>query len=152
VSKLKRLLCYESQHLSQSNEKSLVEFDYEKAVSNCLGTQSTFNHLDFEVDRRLTYKEHTSKLTVVEVAVEVVAVDLVALVVAVAVSVFICEGVAEVIIVVIVKAVARVVVVVVVVVVTLQNGYDENGWKVKTVEMVGWHQIASKRVSTSVPN
>jgi len=43
VSKLKRLLCYESQHQSQSNEKSLVQFDYEKAVSNYLGTQSTFN-------------------------------------------------------------------------------------------------------------
>ena len=42
VSKLKRLLCYESQHQSQSNEKSLVQFDYEKAVSNSLGTQSTF--------------------------------------------------------------------------------------------------------------
>ena len=33
----------ESQHQSQSNEKSLVQFDYEKAVSNYLGTQSTFN-------------------------------------------------------------------------------------------------------------
>jgi len=43
VSKLKRLLCYESQHQSQSTEKSLVQFDYEKAVSNYLGTQSTFN-------------------------------------------------------------------------------------------------------------
>ena len=43
MSKLKRLLYYESQHQSQSNEKSLVQFDYEKAVSNCLGTQSTFN-------------------------------------------------------------------------------------------------------------
>jgi len=43
VSKLKRLLCYESQHQRQSNEKSLVQFDYEKAVSNYLGTQSTFN-------------------------------------------------------------------------------------------------------------
>jgi len=43
VSKLKRLLCYESQHQSQRNEKSLVQFDYEKAVSNYLGTQSTFN-------------------------------------------------------------------------------------------------------------
>ena len=42
-SKLKRLLCYESQHQSQSNEKSLVQFDYEKAVSNYLGTQSTFS-------------------------------------------------------------------------------------------------------------
>jgi len=42
VSKLKRLLCYESQHQSQRNEKSLVQFDYEKAVSNYLGTQSTF--------------------------------------------------------------------------------------------------------------
>jgi len=42
VSKLKRLLCYESQHQSQSNEKSLVQFDYEKTVSNYLGTQSTF--------------------------------------------------------------------------------------------------------------
>ena len=31
-----------SQHQSQSNEKSLVQFDYEKAVSNYLGTQSTF--------------------------------------------------------------------------------------------------------------
>jgi len=45
VSKLKRLLCYESQHKSQSNEKSLVQFDYEKAVSNYSGTQSTFNWL-----------------------------------------------------------------------------------------------------------
>jgi len=45
VSKLKRLLCYESQHQSQSNEKSLVQFDYEKAVSNYFGTQSTFNGL-----------------------------------------------------------------------------------------------------------
>jgi len=43
VSKLKRLLCFESQHQSQSDEKSLVQFDYEKAVSNYLGTQSTFN-------------------------------------------------------------------------------------------------------------
>jgi len=43
ASKLKRLLCYESQHQSQRNEKSLVQFDYEKAVSNYLGTQSTFN-------------------------------------------------------------------------------------------------------------
>jgi len=42
VSKLKRLLCYESQHQSQRNEKSLVHFDYEKAVSNYSGTQSTF--------------------------------------------------------------------------------------------------------------
>jgi len=42
VSKLKRLLCYESQHKSQRNEKSLVQFDYEKAVMNYLGTQSTF--------------------------------------------------------------------------------------------------------------
>ena len=42
VSKLKRRLCYESQHQSQRNEKSLVQFDYEKAVSNYLGTQSTF--------------------------------------------------------------------------------------------------------------
>jgi len=31
------------QHQSPSNEKSLVQFDYEKAVSNYLGTQSTFN-------------------------------------------------------------------------------------------------------------
>jgi len=45
VSKLKRLLCYESQHQSQSNEKSFVQFDYEKAVSNYLGTQSTFKGL-----------------------------------------------------------------------------------------------------------
>jgi len=43
VSKLNRLLCYESQHKSQGNEKSLVQFEYEKAVSNYLGTQSTFN-------------------------------------------------------------------------------------------------------------
>jgi len=43
VSKLKRLLCYESQHQSQSNEQSLVQFVYEKAISNYLGTQSTFN-------------------------------------------------------------------------------------------------------------
>jgi len=42
VPKLKCLLCYESQHQRQSNEKSLVQFDYEKAVSNYLGTQSTF--------------------------------------------------------------------------------------------------------------
>jgi len=42
ASQLKRLLCYESQHQSQSNEKSLEQFDYEKAVSNYLGTQSTF--------------------------------------------------------------------------------------------------------------
>jgi len=42
VSKLKRLLCYDTQHQSQSNEKSLVQFDYEKAVSNYLGTQSNF--------------------------------------------------------------------------------------------------------------
>jgi len=42
VSKLKRHLCYEPQHQSQSNEKSLVQFDHEKAVSNYLGTQSTF--------------------------------------------------------------------------------------------------------------
>jgi len=42
VSKLKRLLCYESQHQRQSNEKSLVQFDHEKAVSNYLGTQSAF--------------------------------------------------------------------------------------------------------------
>jgi len=41
-SKLKRLLCYESQHQSQSNEKSLVQFDYEKAVSIYLGAQGTF--------------------------------------------------------------------------------------------------------------
>ena len=46
----KRLTCRnwnvfyaESQHQSQSNEKSLVQFDYEKAVSNYWGTQSTFN-------------------------------------------------------------------------------------------------------------
>jgi len=32
VSKLQRLLCYESQQQSESNEKSLVQFDYEKAV------------------------------------------------------------------------------------------------------------------------
>jgi len=32
-----------SQNQSQSNEKSLVQFDYEKAVSNYLDTQSTFN-------------------------------------------------------------------------------------------------------------
>jgi len=44
VSKLKRLLGYESQHQSPSNEKSLVQFDYEKAVSNYLGTQSTFKY------------------------------------------------------------------------------------------------------------
>ena len=42
VSKLKRLLCFESQHQSQkSSEKSLVQFDHEKAVSNYLSTQST---------------------------------------------------------------------------------------------------------------
>jgi len=39
VSKLKRLLCYESQNQSQSNEKSLVQFDYEKAVSNYFFTE-----------------------------------------------------------------------------------------------------------------
>ena len=43
VSKLKRRLCYESQHQSQSNKKSLAQFDYEKAVSKYLGTRSTFN-------------------------------------------------------------------------------------------------------------
>jgi len=43
VSKLKHLLCYESQHQSLSNEMSLLQFDYEKAVSNYFGTQSTFN-------------------------------------------------------------------------------------------------------------
>jgi len=48
VSKLKRLLCCESQHQSQSNEKSLVRFDHEKAVSNYLGTQSTFKALLWE--------------------------------------------------------------------------------------------------------
>jgi len=42
VSTLKRLLCCKSQRQSQSNEKSLVQFDHEKAVSNYLGTQSTF--------------------------------------------------------------------------------------------------------------
>jgi len=52
VSKLNRLLCYESQHQSQSNEKSLVQFDYEKAVSNYLGTQSTFKP-DYGVLARL---------------------------------------------------------------------------------------------------
>jgi len=51
-SKLKRLLCYESQHQSQSNEKSLVQFDYEKAVLNYLGTQSTFKKV-----RPLTHPE-----------------------------------------------------------------------------------------------
>jgi len=45
VSKLKRLVCYESQHQSHSNEKSLAQFDYEKAVSNYLGTQSAFFYL-----------------------------------------------------------------------------------------------------------
>jgi len=49
VSKLKRLLCYESQHQSQSNEKSLVQFDYEKAVSNYLGTQGTFNPMQCDM-------------------------------------------------------------------------------------------------------
>ena len=34
-----------SHSISQSNEKSLVQFDYEKAVSNYLGTQSTFKTL-----------------------------------------------------------------------------------------------------------
>jgi len=48
MSKLKRLLCYESQHQRQSNEKSLVQFDYEKAASNYLGTQSTFKALRVE--------------------------------------------------------------------------------------------------------
>jgi len=56
VSKLKRLLCYESQHQSQSNEKSLVQFDYEKAVSNYLGTQSTFTH-----QSKVLTKPHTGK-------------------------------------------------------------------------------------------
>jgi len=51
VSKLKRLLCYESQHQSQSNEKSLVQFDYEKAGSNYLGTQSTFKGLQVDPAR-----------------------------------------------------------------------------------------------------
>jgi len=45
LSNQKRLLCYESQHQSQSNEKSLVQFDYEEAVSNYLGAQSIFNPL-----------------------------------------------------------------------------------------------------------
>jgi len=54
VSKLKRLLCYESQHQSQSNEKSLVQFDYEKAVSNCLGTQSTFKKYEIRSDQKNT--------------------------------------------------------------------------------------------------
>jgi len=31
-----------SKHQIQGNEKSLVQFDYEKAVSDYLGTQSTF--------------------------------------------------------------------------------------------------------------
>jgi len=31
--------------IRQSNEKSLVQFDYIKAVSNYFGTQSTFNPL-----------------------------------------------------------------------------------------------------------
>ena len=44
---MKRLLCYESQHQSQSNEESLVQFDDEKAVSNYLGTQSTFKSEEF---------------------------------------------------------------------------------------------------------
>jgi len=44
TSKLKRPLYYESHHQSQSNEKSVVQFDYEKAVSNYLGTQSTFKY------------------------------------------------------------------------------------------------------------
>jgi len=43
VSKLKRLLSYESQHQSQNNEKSSVQFVDEKAVSNYFGTQSIFN-------------------------------------------------------------------------------------------------------------
>jgi len=38
-----------SQHQSQSNEKSLVQFDYEKAGSNYLGTQSTFNLRELDV-------------------------------------------------------------------------------------------------------
>jgi len=42
-------MSYESQHQSQSNEKSTVQFDYEKAVSNYLGTQSTFNPLSRRV-------------------------------------------------------------------------------------------------------
>jgi len=61
VSKLKRLLCHESQHQSQSNEKSLVRFDYEKAVSNYLGTQSTFKQQP--VRRVRTYKTTPSRST-----------------------------------------------------------------------------------------
>jgi len=65
VSKLKRLLCYESQHQSQSNEKSLVQFDYEKAVSNYLGTQSTFNparrHEDVSTGAEQTEEKKTKK-------------------------------------------------------------------------------------------
>ena len=56
VSKLKRLLCYESQHQSQSNEKSLVQFDYEKDVSNYVGTQNTLNELLDHVGGELTSK------------------------------------------------------------------------------------------------
>jgi len=64
VSELKCLLCYESQHQSQSNEKSLVQFDYEKAVSNYLGTQSTFkeeNNNDHTINMKQTQKKKKKK-------------------------------------------------------------------------------------------
>jgi len=57
VSKLKRLLCYESQHQSQSNEKSLVQFDYEKAVSHYFGTQSTFNRYRLEIEQCFVWQD-----------------------------------------------------------------------------------------------
>ena len=61
---MKRLLCYESQHRSQSNEKSLVQFDYEKAVSTYLGKQSTFNPAQSSCNRILAFTRYcfTSRL------------------------------------------------------------------------------------------
>ena len=64
MSKLKRLLCYESQHQSQSNEKSLVQLDYEKAVSNKLGTQSTFKYVNFHVVYRANQAEYAIRILV----------------------------------------------------------------------------------------
>jgi len=64
------ILCYESQHQSQSNEKSLVQFDYEKAVLNYLGTQSTFKKLKIDLGLRVnpprdsSMPEHERHLTV----------------------------------------------------------------------------------------
>ena len=54
MSKLKRLLCYESQHQSQSNEKSLVQFDYEKAVFELLRHTE---HLELESSSRREYRQ-----------------------------------------------------------------------------------------------